>query len=301
MPTEETVPEQILQIEAEARTPEPDVQTVLPVNATRKVESAVDIDSIRRELSVQSALNARLELDHLRKLLSAQEAAKLHAQSTASQLQRQLRSVESEGGMARSALKRAQDQLALVKEEQTLEADKSAGRESALRKELAHVREQATHALEKASGYRKKSLVISSCVAIPAVILAVVGFLHQPGTAGTNDERAADPVVAEAATPHRLAPSGPASQQASKSGSKPTSGDFAGGLGRLDQALENFKSEKPEDVLRRVRIQNAARGISVCAFEWHDGDASLEFGAKAGVNLDLAMSNCAEAVEKSAQ
>ena len=82
---------------------------------------------------------------------------------------------------------------------------------------------------------------------------------------------------------------------------KPAGHDFAAGLGRLDQALDNFKGEKPEEVLQRVHLQNAAKGITVCSFAWNNGDPTLQFDAKEGVDLNASMTRCADAVEKSAK
>jgi hypothetical protein len=54
-------------------------------------------------------------------------------------------------------------------------------------------------------------------------------------------------------------------------------------------------------VLRRVHLANATRGVSVCSFEWNNGQVSLQFGNQAGVSIGSAMSECADAVEKAAR
>jgi hypothetical protein len=48
-------------------------------------------------------------------------------------------------------------------------------------------------------------------------------------------------------------------------------------------------------------LQNAAKGITVCSFAWNNGDPTLEFGTKEGLDLNASMTRCADAVEKSAK
>jgi len=70
---------------------------------------------------------------------------------------------------------------------------------------------------------------------------------------------------------------------------------------RLEQALDSFKGEKPEQVLQRIHIANAVKGVEVCSFEWNNGQVSMLFGSKEGLDIDKAMSRCADAVEKAAK
>jgi hypothetical protein len=76
--------------------------------------------------------------------------------------------------------------------------------------------------------------------------------------------------------------------------------DITKGADRLDAALGFYGSPNPEDVLRRVRAEGAAKGIDVCPFEWDRGKPSLLFGRKDRVELDQVMVNCADAVVQSA-
>jgi DNA-binding transcriptional MerR regulator len=268
---------------------------VVEVNAPppRQEESSFDHVGMRREMATQAARDAGLELEHLKKLLSAQDAAKLHAQSVAAQLQKELRSLESDNSRLRAELKRLQDQVAFAKQESNIELRRAADREEALRKELIELRSVATKALEKVSGSRKW-LTISLGFGVPALILAAVIYLHPAGvSAGTRDQAQDDSMIAESANPQLAEHSKPAA--------KPVGHDFAAGLGRLDDALNSFRGEKPEDVLQRIHLQNAAKGISVCSFEWNNGDPTMEFGSKEGMDLNASMTRCADAVEKAAK
>lgn len=205
----------------------------------------------------------------------------------AAQLQRQLKPLETDNSRMRDEIKRSHDQIAFVKQENALELRRAADREAALRKELLEALSQATTASDKVSGYRKRWMTLAIGIAAPAMIWAGVTILH---SGGGHDASPGDAVVAESASPQPTAKS-----------SKPAARDLAAGLGRLDQALDSFKGQKPEDVLQRIHLQNAARGISVCSFDWNNGDPSLEFGAKEGMNLDASLSTCADAVEKATQ
>src|ERR1700679_4182966 len=74
-------------------------------------------DGLRREMATHAARDASLELDHLKKLLSAQDAAMVHAQSVAAQLQKELRTLEPDNARLRAEVKRLQDQLAFAEQE----------------------------------------------------------------------------------------------------------------------------------------------------------------------------------------
>ena len=247
--------------------------------------------SLRREMATHAARDASLELDHLKKLLSAQDAAKVHAQSVAAHMQKEMRTLESDNSRLRTELKRLQDQVAFAEQEGRLELRRALDREEVLKKELIELRNVASSALDKVSGSRKW-LTISLGAGVPALILAAVIYFHS-GVASasisdpTSVQAKDDSAVVEAAPPQ------PADR--SKQGGK----DFAAGLGRLDQALDSFKGEKPEGVLQRVHLQNAAKGITVCSFAWNNGDPTLQFGTREGLDLNASMTRCAEAVEKS--
>jgi DNA-binding transcriptional MerR regulator len=259
------------------------------VPVPRQEESSFDPLGLRREMATQAARDAGLELEHLKKLLSAQDAAKLHAQSVAAQLQKELRALESDNSRLRAELKRLQDQVAFVKQEGGVELRRANDREEALRKELIELRGVATKALDKASGSRKW-LTISLGFGVPALILAAVIYLHPSGaSASAPAQQTEDAAVADPVSPS------PANHP------KTTARDFAAGLSQLDDALNSFGGEKPEDVLQRIHLQNAAKGITVCSFEWNNGDPTMEFGSKEGMDLNASMTRCAEAVEKAAQ
>lgn len=252
----------------------------LQVNDT--AEGAFAISDARRE----HLRNASLELDHLRKLLSAQDAAKLHAQSVAAQLQRELKSFETDNNRLRGDAKKAQDALTAAKLDHNTELYQASERESVLRKELLAAREQLAHHIEKSSGHGKRWLAIALGIVIPALIWAAATQWHRGGVQAESDSAPDNAVVADSVKPVT---------------GKPATKDFAGAMGRLDQALDSFKSEKPEEVLLRVHNANAAKGIAVCSFEWNNGQVSMLFGSKEGLDIDKAMTRCADAVEKAAK
>ena len=255
---------------------------------SEKPESGFDPGSLRRDMATQAARDASLELDHLRKLLAAQDAAKVHAQSVAANMQKEMRTLESDNSRLRAEIKRLQDQVALAKHDGEVELRQVMNREEALKKELIELRSVANNALDTVSG-SGKWLKVSLALCIPALILGAVLYFHPSGASADSGKTGGDSVVAESATPP------PASN------SKPSGHDLSAGLTRLDQALDNFKGEKPEDVLKRVQLQNAARGISVCSFSWNNGDPTLQFNTAEGIDLNASMQRCADAVEKSAK
>jgi DNA-binding transcriptional MerR regulator len=269
-------------------TEEPD-----PIDTGKPTPSGKAGDGLRREMATQAARDAGLEVEHLKKLLSAQDAAKVHAQSVAATMQKEMRTLESDNARLRAEIKRLQDQLAFAEQEGRSELRRALDREEATRKELVELRGVATTALDRVSG-SKKWLTLSLGLGVPALILAAVIYFHAGGLfSGAGDPSNAqakdDSPIAEAAIP----------QAADRS--KPAGRDFAAGLGRLDQALDSFKGEKPEEVLQRVHLQNAAKEITVCSFAWNNGDPTLEFGTKEGLDLNASMTRCADAVEKSSK
>jgi hypothetical protein len=253
-------------------------------------ELSFDLAGVRRERTTQAVRSAGQELEHLKKLLSAQDAAKLHAQSVAAQLQRELKSIDTDNNRMRGELKRSQDQLAQVKQEHSEEIYKASEREASLRNELLEARAQIAKVLDKASFHVKRWLIVAAAVVASAVVLVGASQWHSRVHAGASDAPADDAVEADVASP-----------LASRTAPKPATKDFSGALGRLDTALDSFGGEKPETVLQRVHKENAARGITVCSFEWNDGQVSMLFGSKEGMDIDKAMSRCADAVEKAAK
>jgi hypothetical protein len=254
-----------------------------PVPA-RPAEAGFDIT---RERTTQAIRSAAMELDHLKKLLAAQDAAKLHAQSVAAGLQRELKSFETDNNRLRGELKKAHDQQAVAKHDHNTELYQAGERESALKRELLETRAQLAGIIEKTSGRGKKWFVMALAVGIAAMILAIATEWRSHVQAGGGDAAAADPVVADSGKPAAPAAAG--------------TRDFAGAMSRLDQALNSFKSEKPNDVLQRVHLANKVKGIDVCSFEWNNGQISMLFGSKEGMDIDKAMARCADAVEKAAK
>ena len=154
----------------------------MPDVRPRRVEPGNDLIEMRRELKTQAARNAHLELEHLKKLLSAQEAAKQQAQAMAALMQRQLKSAESDAAKSRVEVKRSQDQLAFARQEHAIELRKAGEREAALKKELIELRAQTAHALNKVSGHRKSWVVMAVVAAGLVLVWAVVTHCTPKGT-----------------------------------------------------------------------------------------------------------------------
>lgn len=214
------------------------------------------------------------------------------AQQEAADARKRLQQSEFESGRVRVEMKKLQEQMEAVKAAQAQEAQRAADRETGLWSDLNAVREEAGQSARKASKYKTITLVIAA--ALPLMVWAAWRYGH--------------PAVAQAASPATAhpaaAPSSPpiepfATQQAQTSDDTPS--EFTKGAGRLNRALERFASESAENVLRRVHDENAAHGVSVCAFEWHKGQVSLIFGNQPGMEIGITMTRCAEAVERAAK
>jgi hypothetical protein len=292
--------EEALQVETEAPVTR-DAQPVSPavnptVHGAEREQTPAGLREISddrppatlRSLSAQAAHNAALELEHLKKLLIEQDAAKRQAQKMAAQTDRQWRVSEAEISRIRGDLKRTQDQLAFAKQEHNIETQRAAEREANLRNELVEMRTQATKALDSVSGHKKTWRFVLLGIAALAILWCAVTFLPRLGsrTTAAREEPPDEPVAAVEVAP------------ATGNAAAPPARDFSGASDHLDQALSRFKGEKPEAVLERVHKQYAAKGISVCSFAWNNGQVSLLFGNKEGMDVDTAMARCADAVDK---
>jgi hypothetical protein len=212
------------------------------------------------------------------------------AQQEAAEARKKLQQSESESGRVRGELKKLQDQMEAVKAAQAQEAQRAADREAGLWSDLNAVREEASLSARRASNYKTIALVMVAV--LPLMVWAAWHYGHPA-------------IVAQAAAP--AAPSAPhsdpdvpfATHAAPLSDDDPS--EFTKGAGRLNRALDRFSNEAPETVLRRIHDQNAAHGISVCAFEWHKGEVSLIFGNQPGMEIGVTMTRCAEAIEQAAK
>ena len=243
-----------------------------------------------RSAKTTASVHAVQELAHNKKVATAQATAKQRAQSTIAETQKQLKFSEAEITRMRDELKRAQNELLATKAEHTHQLRQAVDRESGLWDELVEVRGLAITAKERASGYRKKLLTVLLVLVLPAMVWAAV--VYQP-VVFAQSANGKSPDVPVATSSERPAP-------AVEVAKVPTR-DFAESLDRLDQALGQFTQDRPEDVLRRVHDMNAARGVSVCSFEWANGQVSLVFGSKPGMGIEPSVANCADAVEQAAK
>jgi cytochrome c-type biogenesis protein CcmI len=256
-------------------------------------DPANEVLRMRREAAEQAAQNARLELEQLKKLLNEQENARRHAQKTAAYAHRQLQVFEEDSRRVREELSRTREQLTLTKQEQNIERQQAARLEASLKNELLEARSNASTAQASASGYRTKWLVIVFVVLVPAIVWAVVTYWH-PG--GSSAGQTAGAAVADSAPSTALAAGSTAGPAAALAISP---NDFSGALSRLDSALGAFKGvAKPEEILRAIHKENAAKGVHVCSFEWNNGQISLSFGSGDDSDPEAAIMRCADAVEK---
>jgi hypothetical protein len=209
------------------------------------------------------------------------------AQQEAAEARKKLQQSELESGRVRAELRKLQEQMEAVKAAQAQEAQRAADREAGLWSDLNALREQAGLSARRASSYRTIALVL-----VAALPLTAWGAWHCGHPA----------IVAQAAAPAPAAHAAQAAvipQPSHYLDEEPS--EFTRGAGRLNRALERFSNEPAETVLRRVHDENAARGISVCAFEWHKGAVSLIFGNQPGMEIGLTMTRCAEAIERAAK
>ncbi len=209
------------------------------------------------------------ELIPLGRLLSAQEKV--------TEAHRQLKTFEAETNRVRGELKRAQNDLADAKQEHTHDLRRAIEREASLWNELVEVRVQVARALDKASGYRRL-VGLFLLLLVPVMFWAAANYRQraiEPGKVMTG--------IAQGgvnATPAH---------------------DFTLDVDRLDHAVNRFRHGSVKDVLSSVHDANAARGISVCSFEWKGGQISLLFGNQPGAGLGTSVTRCADAVEQEAQ
>ncbi|HVY92894.1 MAG TPA: hypothetical protein VHA14_09105 [Bryobacteraceae bacterium] len=211
------------------------------------------------------------------------------AQQEAAEARKKLQQSELESGRVRAEMKKLQEQMEAVKAAQAQEAQRAADREAGLWSDLNAVREQASQSARRASRYKTIALVMTA--ALPLMVWAAWRYGH-PAVA-----QAASPGVARTAAAPSSAPIEPFATQEEQA-SDDTPSEFTKGAGRLNRALERFGNESAENVLRRVHDENAAHGVSVCAFEWHKGQVSLIFGNQPGMEIGVTMTRCAEAVER---
>jgi hypothetical protein len=230
------------------------------------------------------------ERERPQKKLTPQE----RAQQEAAEARKKLQQSELEGGRVRAELRKLQEQMEAVKGAHTQEVQRAADREAGLWSDLNAVREQASASARRASTYKTVALIMVAV--LPLMVWAAWRYGH-PAIVAQAASRAPLATRAAATEVHSDAPF--ATHAAPLADDDPS--EFTRGAGRLNRALDRFGNEAPEAVLRRVHDENAAHGLSVCAFEWHKGEVSLIFGNQPGMEIGVTMTRCAEAVERAAK
>lgn len=249
-----------------------------------------EVSRMRQELAEESARTARLELEQIKTLLAEKDAARRNAQQTLVVVTRQIKAYEADNNRLRRELGRARDELAVAKHQHHEELRLAGDRESAISAELVQLRHQLSGVTLEAPSApsRKKWPVLAVSVAAAVLCLACIAKLSF-----TRDRASA------------IANTDSSSDSASSAGSAPPAAasparDFSGAVGNLDDALGDFQGLNPADVLKMVHRENAARGVSVCSFEWNNGQVSLLFGSGDGNDPQVVVQRCADAVRKAA-
>jgi hypothetical protein len=279
--------------------------TMQPVETTIRARRTGS-DIFRAQLRGLPSLadGERSEVERLRKLLREQNTASRRSQELAARTTKQLKTLETANARIVLELKRTRDLLTNATQEKDLEIHMAAERETSIWNQLLESRQEASTAIDSA-GYRRKWLVALMGVAVPAMLWAGVSYGHSNGgQGGAEMQRTGDSAVtASVMTQAHAAYGGDDYRKLPVPDETVNRSDpgFAAGVARLDQAFDSFKGETPKEVLADVHAANAARGVSVCSFEWKNGQASLLFGSPAGTSLEASITNCADAVEKAAK
>jgi hypothetical protein len=79
----------------------------------------------------------------------------------------------------------------------------------------------------------------------------------------------------------------------------PSQREFQGALRGLNDALEKFPKQRPEDVFAEVRRRLHDTDPSVCAFDWNGGQPALLYAGRTNtVSLATTLLKCAQAVQQ---
>jgi len=277
------------------------------IDAIEELPGEVSVEQglrLRNELAEQAAINAGLELARIKKILAGEEAKRKHAQRAAAHAQRQMKMAEADGNRLHGELARTREQLALARDQRANELRLAAERESAVMAELVETRHQASTVRDSASGYRNKWLAISLGISVCALLWmgfhsyvpgALQAVSDSPSEGAETATRSGTAAGSGAAAGGWWSDRGKASEAVAVKAGPP---DFGDALGNLDEALGRFRGESPQEVLSAVHRENAARGISVCSFEWNGGQVSLMFGGAEKEDPQTAIQRCADAVGK---
>jgi hypothetical protein len=261
-----------------------------PASSDNKNRQASQVKAAAHQQAFATGRGGRqpVERERPQKKLTPQE----RAQQEAAEARKKLQQAEIESGRVRAELKKLHEQMEAVQAAHAQEIQRASERETGLWNDLSEIRNQASLAAQKASAYKKGLIGVLLLMALPALGWAAYRYGHPT------------PVQAASPAPHRPTVSTHSEAPFATLEVVPVeteSSDFTEGAGRLNRALEHFRNETAETVLRRIHEENAAHGVSVCAFEWHKGAVSLIFGNQPGMEIGVTMARCAEAVERAAR
>lgn len=241
-----------------------------------------------RQLAELTVGNARPDHEQIQAILKEAEARATQAQKVTAQLRRQLQLTSADSKRIRSELSGKRADVARLERELVLQAQIGDSRESTLRGELLEARYQALTALDSTVHDRKIWLSVTLAVAATTILCATAGYWWNNNPADKLPSRPS-PVVSGAATGQ----SGPVYRN--------TPNYIDNAVSRLDDALSRLRGGSPEAILGRVRAENAARGVQVCSFEWNRGQPSLLFSGAGDRDINSAITDCADAVNRSAR
>ncbi len=294
------MPNQETESETELREVAPGVDYVAITRAEIDASAGARDQSAPQTTAERLTRSFQQELDQLRALSDEQEARNRRAQSITANLHRQFQLTEAENGRIHSELEDLRAELAAALQGGHHEIEAASARETRAREELAAARTSATSAIENLARRVRTWQGISAALGVTTMFLAGAFFWQwraSPGDARTVESRTADVHSVESHPITRPTAEMPASPSA-----KTDLHDFTDAMVQLDRALGHFRGNQPEDVIRRIRNENAAKGVSVCSFEWNDGEPSLLFGSgERNLGLDTVIAHCADAIDKAAQ
>jgi hypothetical protein len=296
----QAMPDQETESEAEPKRMAPSVDYVVVAETVTDDSNEAGILSAPLSKGERLSRGVQQELDLLKALSDEQEARNRRAQNITANLHRQFQLAEAENSRIRSELEEARAELTVAQQGGLHEIQLASTREARVREELVAARSSATSAIENLTRRSKKWQGISAALGTTAVLLAGAVFWqwHAPsGNVRTVESR--DQHLADSRPNNKPAAETP---QPANASAKIDSHDFTDAMVLLDRALGHFRGNNPEDVIRRIRNENAAKGISVCSFEWNAGEPSLLFGTgERNLGLDAVIAHCADAIEKAAQ
>ncbi len=315
-----------------------DAPTEIPVDLAPDREIETDVDESARLRLLQSSLaefdlrqrleeaerkNAELEIELQARApvavdsipgapdsFSAADVTRLKAD-----WRRAMKTLQEENKDRRSELVLTKGQLHQTKRQ--LDQENTARHAEAYRTGniIAHLEtelEEARHAATKSDRRQSRRRHIGGSVAAIVAAAGAIALAVAIWTISRRPVTACGAVVAEStitesaagkvspvSTPVLTAPSETFSLPGvTPAGNPAPDPGLAGGMDRLNGALDNFPGRRPEDILREIHRKAAKTDPSLCAFNWNNGQPSIVYGGGSKLSLSATVDRCAAAIEK---